>query len=226
MDGAELHVAAFPDSPLGSFHPGYIDVSSPRDLRRVTTYLRAPSQLTLPVIVIGTLDGTAQTPALAPETLCPVVDPRTAIFWLVNRPVRERLAGMDTEELLHFLIFGEWLALTAADRRDHPLGRYIFGPQFIESVNDRKLGVPLPRIAFACAIVSSGRATGYGGLESHAYRKATGGASPQMIRADGARAMTCALGRSSGAPRLRYWLLPDATIEFATVGKHEDGRRS
>lgn len=350
-DHAELQVAAMPDcpdAPVGSFHPGYNIVSSPPDLRRLTTYLRAPSQPMLPVIVIGTLADTDRTPALAPETLCPIVDPRTAIYWLVNRSVRQRLthklgrplsltsdirvywpivtsesdpaghpsiaasadendtlaalvqaidlsrptmrafraqldatarrlttaqqgthrltseleaareetratqamldaatqrlttlselepemlkklSGMDTEELLHFLIFGEWLFLTAADRREHPLGRYLFGPQFVDSVNSQRLDVPLARIGFACAMVSSRRAKGHAGLEPHAYRAVgvSGGASPQTIRADGARAMTCALGQSRGAPRLKYWLLPDGTIEFATVGKHDDGRRS
>jgi hypothetical protein len=54
-------------------------------------------------------------------------------------------------------------------------------------------------------------------------REGSGGNDPQRVRSDGARAWRCNLRRSSpGGPRLHYWVLTDGTIEFASIGYHDD----
>jgi hypothetical protein len=134
------------------------------------------------------------------------------------------VAGMDREAVMQRLICREWLtALAAADRRDQALGGYRLAPQFMASVEDRRIATPAARIAFACAMVACGRAPKLPGLEPHPRRegKSSGGDDPQAVREDGAKAWMCNLGHGRGAARLFYWLLPDGLIEFDSVRNHE-----
>lgn len=135
------------------------------------------------------------------------------------------VAGMDREGVMHRLIAREWVAkLQAADRRRYPLRAYVLGPQFMASVEDRRIAVPPARVAFVCAMLASGRAGELPGLEPHPYREGKTSASgndPQAVRADGGKAWMCNLGHGRGAPRLIYWVLPDRTIEFDTLRNHD-----
>ncbi len=136
----------------------------------------------------------------------------------------QAVAGMDREAVMQRLICREWLtALAAADRRDHVLGGYRLAPQFMASVEDRRIATPAARIAFACAMVACGRAPELPGLELHPWRKGKsgGGDDPQAVRDDGAKAWMCNLGYGRGAARLFYWLLLDEVIEFDSVRNHE-----
>lgn len=49
-----------------------------------------------------------------------------------------------------------------------------------------------------------------------------GRTTPQLRRSDGARAWSCSLTAGPGGPYLRYWAIPDGTIEFAAVVDCED----
>ena len=134
------------------------------------------------------------------------------------------VAGMDREAVMQRLICREWLtALAAADRRDQVLGGYRLAPEFMTSVEDRRIATPAARIAFACAMVACGRASELPGLEPHPWRegKSGGGDDPQAVREDRAKAWMCNLGHGRGAARLFYWLLPDGVIEFDSVRNHE-----
>ncbi len=136
----------------------------------------------------------------------------------------QAVAGMDREAVMQRLICREWLtALEAADRRDQVLSGYRLAPQFMASVEDRRIATPAARIAFACAMVACGRAPELVGLEPHPWRegKSGGGDDPQAVREDGAKAWMCNLGHGRGAARLFYWLLPDGVIEFDSVRNHE-----
>ena len=136
----------------------------------------------------------------------------------------QAVASMDREAVMQRLICREWLtALAAADRCDQVLGGYRLAPQFMASVEDRRIATPVTRIAFACAMVACGRASELPGLEPHPWRegKSGGGNDPQAVRENGAKAWMCNLGRSRGAARLFYWLLPDGVIEFDSVRNHQ-----
>jgi hypothetical protein len=138
----------------------------------------------------------------------------------------EAVAGLDQDALMQRLICREWLtSLQAADRREHLLGGYRFGPKFLESVKDRRIATPTTRIAFACAMVACGRAAALPGLEPHAWREGTmsgsRGDDPQAVRVDGGKGLMCNLGHGRGAARLFYWALPGGNIEFDSVRNHE-----
>ncbi len=136
----------------------------------------------------------------------------------------QTVAGMDREAVMQRLICREWLtALAAADRRGQVLGGYRLAPQFMASVEDRRIATPAARIAFACAMVACGRASELPGLEPHPWRegKSGGGNDPQAVREDGAKGWMCNLGHGRGAARLFYWLLPDGAIEFDSVRNHQ-----
>jgi hypothetical protein len=136
----------------------------------------------------------------------------------------QAVAGMGPEGIMQRLICREWLtALEAADRHDHLLGGYRLAPQFMASIEDRRITTPAARIAFACAMVACGRAPELPGLEPHPWRegKSGSGDDPQAVREDGAKAWMCNLGHGRGAARLFYWLLPDSSIEFDAVRNHE-----
>jgi hypothetical protein len=118
------------------------------------------------------------------------------------------------------LICREWLtALAVADRHDRVLGGYRLAPQFMASVEDRRIATPVPRIGFTCAMVASKLP----GLEPHPWRegKSGGGYDPQAVCEDRAKAWMCSLGHGRCAARLFYWLLPDGVIEFDSVRNHE-----
>jgi hypothetical protein len=129
------------------------------------------------------------------------------------RPERE----LDFEQRLHVMITGEWVcALTATDRLEYPLGRYVFARQFAAMVEGRR-DVPVERVARVCAMVACGRTPRAGPLRIGGRAH-----SPYLVRSDGARAWRCNLKTTSNGPRLHYWVLADATIEFASIVVHDD----
>lgn len=130
---------------------------------------------------------------------------------------------LDPEQRMHILIAFEWTQAQSspADRHEHPLGRYIFGRQFLRSVQRKPAGVSMDRIARVCAMVACKRAM-QAGSEPHPLRQGPGPTAPQWQRADGAVAWRCAVKAGRGGPRLHYWQLPDGTVEFASVVVHDD----
>ena len=138
---------------------------------------------------------------------------------------RANRAGQDCEESLHGLIVGEWVgALTAGDRRKHPLG-YVLSPEFIAMVEQQR-DLSRTRTAWVCAMVACGYAPALTGLNPHRLLTGAPG-SPQSTREDGAKGWRCNLKRNSASgPRVHYWTLEDGTVEFAAIGNHDDlGRR-
>ena len=129
---------------------------------------------------------------------------------------------LDFEQRLHLMVADEWVcALTAADRWESPLGPYVFGRRFARMVESRRVEVPVKRVAWVCAMVACGRASG-AGCEVHWLRVGGGANTAQLERSDGAKAWRCNLKSTSGGPRLHYWALPDGTVEFASVAGHDD----
>lgn len=136
------------------------------------------------------------------------------------------LGNMDGEEAMHLAIFTEWLRLTAADRSRHPLGEYMFGPQFLATVHDSRTRVSGDRVAFACAMVACRRLLS--SLEPHPLPGVSRGSGRRHKneREDGAKGWVCQLGTGAGAKRLVYWTHPGGKIEFEAVQGHDEvGRR-
>jgi hypothetical protein len=120
------------------------------------------------------------------------------------------------DDRLHVLITREWVdTLTAAERRQHPLG-YILASGFAEIV-ERQPDLPLGTLAWASAMIASD------------YRPAlkiikplplTDDAGVPLRRRDGATAMSCRLKQDVvRSVSLRYWSRPDGRVEFDTVGR-------
>jgi hypothetical protein len=131
------------------------------------------------------------------------------------------LEEMDCEERLHAVISREWRALTASDRREHPLSGYVLTPKFVESVE--KLGDPSPdRVGWVCAMVACGYAQALTGLALHPLVR--GRATQQFVRADdGAKGWRCNLKRNApGGARLHYWVRKNGVYEFDSVGTHDE----
>lgn len=141
----------------------------------------------------------------------------------LDRAELELVARMGPEATMHRLISREWaVMLQSADFQKHPLGNYVLGPQFIKSIEDKRIATPRARIAFACAVVSCRMAKTHGGLEPHPLRAGDkSGDDPQAVRADGAKGMVCNLGHGMGAARLIYWVLPDGKTEFEALRNHD-----
>jgi hypothetical protein len=134
----------------------------------------------------------------------------------------EIVASMDGDARMHRLISREWVrAMPASDRKKYPL-RYVFSAEFIKSV-EKLTGTPLERIAWACAMVASGRAKEMPGLEPHQLRGSASASVSQQVRSDGAKAWICRL-LGEGASRLLYWVTSEG-VEFARVGVHEETGR-
>jgi hypothetical protein len=177
-----------------------------RDVERRMAELRRPAQEQ------NRRSGQSETPAVE-ERAC---EPRPSRLSSV-RPEHE----LDFEQRLHVMITGEWVcALTATDRLEYPLGRYVFGHQFAGMVEGRR-DVPIERVARVCALLACGR-TRDAGFEIYPLRTGGRAHNPYLLRSDGARAWRCNLKRTSNGPQLHYWVLIDATIEFASINVHDD----
>lgn len=121
-----------------------------------------------------------------------------------------------TEELLHTLIFREWMAwLTDAQRREHPLGRYLLSTVMLAHAAGLT-GIPRQRLALACAQVACGHPLGQPNIAPKPLIGAPGG--PQRQRDDGAKVWQLALDpRTPRGPRLHYSQHADGTIEFTAI---------
>jgi hypothetical protein len=130
------------------------------------------------------------------------------------------IAELPVEEQLHVLMVREWLeGLTVEDRRQHPL-RYVLSQQFVQAVESQPQ-LRIERVAWVCAMVACGYAAKLASLEPHQMLSGAQG-SPQIERADGAKAWRCrAVGAMDGGPRLHYWLRTDQTVEFHDIGAHD-----
>ena len=113
------------------------------------------------------------------------------------------------------------------DRQRHPLLRMRVGSGFLDSLRSLE-GVDVEKVLDVCAQVACGLAQDMPSREVHQLRTASRGAPGKVRASDGARAWRCGLQvRSPSARRLHWWRIdgPEgATIEFASVGVHDDFR--
>jgi hypothetical protein len=129
------------------------------------------------------------------------------------------LSALSCEERMHVLISREWLgALTASERRTHPLGAYVLTPELI-ATTECQPALPEDRLAWVCAMVACGLAPGLSEIAPGPLLSAP--LASQLERADGAKAWRCRLEQgAAGTPHpahLHYWMRADGTVEFAGV---------
>ena len=123
----------------------------------------------------------------------------------------------DVEGMLYKLIWSQWVDICPPNERtEHPPRRFVISSELIRTIVQRRVDVPIERLAWVCAMVIGDRAIGHAGIDAHIYR-----GNEESERQDGAKAMRAALKRSAGGPRLHYWSLPNGTIEFAQIGYHD-----
>ena len=123
----------------------------------------------------------------------------------------------DVEGVLYKLIWSQWVDICPPNERaEHPPRRFTISSELIRTIVQRRVDVPIERLAWVCAMVIGDRAIGHAGIDAHIYR-----GNEESERGDGAKAMRAALKRSAGGPRLHYWSLPNGTIEFAQIGYHD-----
>ncbi len=122
-------------------------------------------------------------------------------------------------------IVSEWLTAfqSSEDRRRFALGRYIVQPGFLGGVEGLQ-PEHRERVPWVCAMVVCGRGAEIAGLALHQLRAGQAGNDPQRHRAsDGALAWRVALKvNSPSAPRIHFWAHTSGTIEFSTVGNHDE----
>jgi hypothetical protein len=110
-------------------------------------------------------------------------------------------------------------------RARNPLQRMRLHPRFLASVRELE-GVDVEKVLEVCGQVAADVARTITAREVHPLRAGAGGSGATTRARDGARAWRCALQvKTPSARRLHWWRVPGeygATIEFASVGLHDD----
>lgn len=134
-----------------------------------------------------------------------------------------RRIAPDEPTRLRDAIRSAWLrATTPADRDQYGWREPVLGEDFLPSLTYVH-GVSRERVVEVCAEVVCGRARERTGLEVHPLRTSEGGGTPQLVRADGAKAYRASLQvNTPSARRLHYWELPDGGVELAKIAYHDD----
>lgn len=138
------------------------------------------------------------------------------------------IVAADPEEQFRFEVMLSYLVTTSADERrraDNPLpSDYVVGPDFLSTVHTltRAGGIKREKIVDVSAEVVSELARENSSRNVRPWNDGANG--PQIIRGDGATCWRVNLQtNSASARRLKYWKLPDGTIELDSVGVHDDG---
>ena len=111
---------------------------------------------------------------------------------------------------------------TEADRRARPPLRFRIGPRFLTTLRELE-GIAEAKVVDVCAEVVLGVAERKAGREMHPLGDGSASEAARQRARDGAKAWRCALQiKTPSARRLHWWRLPDGSIEFASVNRHDD----
>ena len=111
-----------------------------------------------------------------------------------------------------------------SERLQYPLGEYFLGRGFLVSLNSLVAagGIGRDKVVDVCADVVCGRAAAISSRGVKPWLTSKRG--PQEMRPDGAAAWRIRLQvNSSSARRMKYWIRTDRSVEFDSVGVHDDG---
>ena len=132
----------------------------------------------------------------------------------------------DEEEQFRFEVLLSYLTrVSPADRKEYPLpSSHHLGKDFLESL-DRQVtagAIRRDKIVDVCTDVLCGRAMAIPSRVPKPWLVSKQG--PQQDRPDGAKAWRVRLQvNSSSARRMKYWVRADRTVEFESVGVHDEG---
>lgn len=132
-------------------------------------------------------------------------------------------AYLDPVEQLEFEVLLEWASrISAPEKATRPLRSYRFGPAFLDSLT-RLEGVSRRKVVKVMVEVLTGLVVELDGRDLHQLRENKAGGSPTVVRGDGGVCWRVALQReTASARRMHYWELPDRSVEFSRVGKHDE----
>lgn len=138
---------------------------------------------------------------------------------------RDAVLFDDKEEQFRFDVHLAWAhRTTPADKVDHPIGRYSFGPDFFATLASVS-GVSQNKVVEVVADVVSGRAWDSPGREAHQLRQGKGGDDPPVVGPSGENCWRIALQVSTpSARRLHFWQLNDGSYELSSIRLHDDFR--
>ena len=136
------------------------------------------------------------------------------------------LVYSDPERQFRFEVELAWLMSIPEREResDFKLREYKIGHRFLETVErlSRDGGVGREQLVRTVAEVVSGWARTKASRAVKEWRTSKQGS--QQVRADGAAAWRVRVqSNTPSARRLKYWRLPDGTIELDSVGTHDEG---
>lgn len=135
-----------------------------------------------------------------------------------------RARWASAEEWVRHEVYLAWVErVSATERADWPLGEYVVGPRFSESLADLDDG-QFDKSMRAVVDAVTGRIGEVAGREQHPLRTGDGAAAPQYVRAsDGARCWRAYIEhRTAAARRLHYWTLPGGVVELSRIVVHDD----
>lgn len=129
----------------------------------------------------------------------------------------------DPEQGFRYLVLTQWATRTLpSEQQDRPLGDFLIGPRFLESL-ERLEGIKPEKVADVAFEIVTGLAPQLPSREVHHLRTGPGGDDPVRVREDGAAAWRASLQiNTPSARRIHYWMLPSGQVELARVATHDD----
>ena len=133
-----------------------------------------------------------------------------------------RVSAEDPEGALMELILQRWLeTLSRQERTQHPLGRYLLGPDFVRSA-EGLTSLVRDRLAYVCAMIVCNRVKDLAALAQSPLPQNSHAHHDDSPNGSGA-AWQCSLTRldSQTPPAVRYLQLADGTIKFTGMGSYK-----
>jgi hypothetical protein len=131
-----------------------------------------------------------------------------------------QVSGEDPEGALRVLILQRWLeTLSHEERTQHPLGRYVLGPEFVRSA-EGLINLVRDRLAFVCAMIACNRVGDLAALAQSPVSHNSKAHHDHDSLKDSESAWQCSLTRpdSQTPPAVRYLQHADGTISFTGMG--------
>ena len=143
----------------------------------------------------------------------------------LSRAANDSELFLDPAEQLDFDIRLAWARRTPpAEKPALRLGRYVLGPQFLDSL-EAVDGVDRQKVVDVIVEILTGRVHDLRGRESHQLRTSESGNADFVTRPDGATCWRVALQvKAPQARRLHYWQLSNGLVELSSVRQHDDYR--
>lgn len=138
----------------------------------------------------------------------------------------QRARDEDPEGALRVLILQRWLeTLSHEERTQHPLGRYVLGPEFVRSA-EGLIDLVRDRLAFVCAMIACNRVGDLAALAQSPLSHNSKAHHDHDSLKDSESAWQCSLTRpdSQTPPAVRYLQHADGTISFTGMGVYKPAR--